>query len=145
MKEFVTKKPAIEFKVDDDIFEAIAVIPAEDLKNLAAQMSTLQSDNLDEQFNAVKIVMGAVLMPASYEIFVGRLSDKGNPIPIEAMAEIAGWLVGEVYGGRPTQSSPPSEEKPSDDGPSLTDGAPAAESTPGDLVGTDTSTSFTTG
>ena len=74
--------------------------------------------------------LDTVLLPESSVRFAKRMRSAEDPITGADLVETVNWLVGEVYGGRPTTPSSSSPDGSSTTGTSSTDGAPLLASTP---------------
>lgn len=98
MKEFLTSErdEPVKFKVDDDVFVAIAPnkCPANVLVRYAETASYGRVHAAHTRF------FGDVLEDESYTAFSARLDSKDNPITLNVMADVANWLVEEVYAGK---------------------------------------------
>lgn len=102
MKDFTRERKKIEFKIDDDIFQAKSPIPAQVLMDFAKEFSSMSEEStVDQQLEAFKGVLELVLMPGSLKRFFDRMSDVENPIEIGQVEAIIEWLF-EEYGLRPT-------------------------------------------
>lgn len=134
------------FKIDADIFEAPARLPAvvfaelSSLRGKLGALTTVKDDddesaedsvpieNLTEIINMFADVFRLVLTPASGERFAARLLSRDEPIDLFQQAVPAlHWLL-EVYGLRPTVPPSSSANGSGGDGTGSTDGAPNAES-----------------
>lgn len=141
VKHFTSRRPPVTFLVDDDKFFAAGTVPAELMKGLIAEAEALgAAKTFETRYASIRTIAETVLLPDSLELFRARLADIDNPIDFDALADIATWLVSEVYSGRPTPSPSPSGTSGSSDGTSSTDGPPPEESTPSTSTGTDIST-----
>lgn len=139
IKSFTSRRPPVTFLVDDEKFTAAGSVPAELMRDLMAQAETLEAaTTFEARYTAIKVIVEAVLIPESLDLFHARLADLTNPIDFDALAEISTWLVSEVYSRRPTPSPSPSGASASSDTTSSTDGPPPAESTPEISTGTAT-------
>lgn len=131
IKDFSKARKRIQFKIDDDVFEASPAVPAEILMDFAAQFSDLDPENapVGKQLEAFRGVLELVLLDDSLTRFSERLRDRRNPIDIDQMEEIITWLF-EVYGLRPTEPSSGSPSGPSVpvSGMALTGSTPAVVS-----------------
>lgn len=108
MKDFTRERKAIQFKIDDDTFDAKSPIPGQVLIDFAKKFSSMsEASTVDEQLTAFQAVLELVLMPASHTRFMERLADPENPIEIGQVEEIVMWLF-EEYGLRPTEQGEPS-------------------------------------
>ncbi len=116
MMDFSVERESIPFKVDDDVFHAVADIAAELAMDYAQKLEVLQADttNVESQKEILHSTMRLVLFPESAERFIERLSDQLHPIGQKRVADITQWLL-EQYGLRPTESdsasSPGSENQ----------------------------------
>lgn len=107
-KDFTRERKKIEFTIDDDTFQAKSPIPAQVLMDFAGQFSGMDQNSPPEtQMKAFRGVLELVLMPASLERFVFRMSSPEEPIEVEQVEEIITWLF-EEYGLRPTPLPEPS-------------------------------------
>lgn len=129
MREFNrSRAEPVRFSMDGDIFDAVPEIPANLMVDLVDKLTTPATDP-SGQFKQALDVLRQLLTPDSRETFERRLSDPANPISLPQLTELTSWLLGEVYGGRPTQPPSPSPAPPSDGGLPSTDGAQPAGST----------------
>lgn len=103
IKDFTKKRKQIQFRVDDDVFEAAAAVPAEVMISFAEGFSSMNPDNMNpgEIVGALRKVIEVVLAPSSLARFQERMRDTANPIDMEQLDEIVQWLF-EEYGLRPT-------------------------------------------
>lgn len=124
-----TRSDPVQFSMDGDTFEAVPEIPAYVLAELVERFSTATTTDAAAQFKQMLSVIRQLLVPDSRDLFERRLSDGANPISLPQLQELITWLMGEVYGARPTPPSSPSPAPPGGDGQPSTDGAPPAEST----------------
>ena len=108
-----------KFKIDADVFDAVAVIPLGLMKQLLTAAEDVKTivgaQDIDVVVDKVRKIMELLLVETAYERFDARLTDRTNPIGIEHVGPLLIWLV-EGYAVRPTQPSPPSS-----DGSSATD------------------------
>lgn len=104
IKDFTGSKPAVKFKLDDDVFYGVRDLPA---------IKALEFTGYAEQFSDSKLpssqrvamfidVIKMLLEPESAERFIGRLNDPVNPIGLTTFTGVIRWLF-EQYAGRPTQ------------------------------------------
>ncbi len=136
-RRFTSRRPPITFFIDDDEFTAAGSVPAEQMKDLVAQVETMSAaTDVASQYAAIKVIVDAVLHPDSLKRFQDRLADPDNPIDFEALSDVSTWLVSEVYSRRPTPSPSPSGAPANPSGTNSTDGPPAEASTPPDSTGT---------
>lgn len=132
MREFNrSRAEPVRFSMDGDVFDAVPEIPATMMVGLVKKFAGLNDADGDPitRFEQALDVLRQLLTPDSRETFERRLSDSANPIGLRQVTELVQWLLGEVYGQRPTQPPSPSPESPSDGGLPSTDGAPPADST----------------
>lgn len=104
MKDFSKPRRQIQFKIDDDIFEAAPAIPAETLMEFATRFSDLESADQAKRVSILAEVLDLVLLPEAFSRMRARMSDRKNPVELDQLNEIIMWLLGE-YGLRPTQAS----------------------------------------
>lgn len=134
MREFNrSRAEPVRFKMDGDVFDAVPEIPAHLMRQLAEKFGsaaepTNPADVLS-RYDDMLAVMRQLLVPDSREVFERRLSDGANPISLPQLQDLIVWLMGEVYGARPTPPPSPSPAPPSDGGQPSTDGAPPTIST----------------
>lgn len=130
-------------------FEVAGTIPADLFAALADTVEKLSTDessaDVMKQYQVLRDVMELILTSESWTRFSARLASRDRPIGVHQLIRIAMGLLGELFGGVPTQLPSPSTSSPGTAGQSSTDGQPAEESTPDPSPGTDTSTSSTTG
>lgn len=108
IKDFSKKRKDLVFKIDDDVFHATPVIPAETMIQFAESMTSADPTKMSpaEMVRALRRVVEMVLLPDSLALFTKRMADPLNPIDMEQLDEVVTWLF-EEYGMRPT-SEPPS-------------------------------------
>jgi hypothetical protein len=124
VKDFTLPGPKTrKFKIDDDVFDAVRVIPLGLIKGLAGLAGGVKLSNPEAGIEQTTKVMKVLLLPASYEIFERRLTDQVEPIGSEHLLPVVHWLL-EQYGLRPTQPS-------SDSSTSSTTGEESTSSTAG--------------
>ena len=121
VKDFTTPQGlrSHPFRIDGDVFQAVATIPLGNLAKLAKLRENIDLSNIDQLFS----LFDEMLLDESAAVFQSRLRDKTNPIGKDHIIPVLEWLM-ETYGLRPTQpSSPSSTSSAVDDSMSLTDGA----------------------
>ena len=126
MKDFTRPRDKIQFKIDDDVFDAKSPIPAQTLIDFASTFTGLtQASTVDQQLAAFNGVLELVLMPASLQRFRDRMSSAEEPIEISQIEEVITWLF-EAYGMRPTELPSDSSDGQTspDSGTSLTASTP---------------------
>lgn len=120
------KHPDVRFTIDDDVFVAVGVAPA-------MAMLDVSLVNKAEDLEKIRIILeflDQVLMPDSAARFAERLKSPLAPIEINQAADVAVWLMQEVYApNRPSEAPSSSENGSGSTGTSSTDGAPAPAST----------------
>lgn len=106
IKDFSRVRKPIQFRIDDDVFDAVPTVPAEVMIQFAEGFSSLDPTKLTpaESVAALRRVVEFVLKPASLVRFKERMSSPEDPIDMEQLDEIVQWLF-EEYGMRPTQES----------------------------------------
>lgn len=129
IQDFTLDRPKTrKFKIDDDVFDAVAVIPLGLMKQLLDASSGIKeiigASDIEMVIEKTKAVMKLLLVPTAYERFVARLTDQESPIGMEHLAPLLVWLV-EGYALRPTPPSSPSSDglETADESTSLTAGA----------------------
>lgn len=105
MMDFSSSRRSIPFKVDDDVFEAVADIAAELALDYADYVEKLETrdTSAQEQKEVLHALLRLILLPESAERFIARLSDPHCPIGQGKIVKITRWLF-EEYGLRPTES-----------------------------------------
>lgn len=130
-KAFVSKRAALEFTIDSELFLAHGTIPADHMAVLADRLDEVNKLDLQrEQFSGMKELISEFMEAESGERFKARCSSWENPVGIAALNEISAWLMEQVS-GRPTSPPESSTNSPEEAGTTLTDGAPVEESIPG--------------
>jgi len=98
MKEFLTSErdEPVKFKVDDDVFVAVPPnkLPANVLIGYAEMVS------MGRTRTAHLRLFADVLEEDSHTTFAARLESKDNPITLNTMADVANWLIQEIYAGK---------------------------------------------
>lgn len=114
IKDFTKARKRLQFKIDDDVFEASPAVPAEVLMDFATQFVGTDPENasVDKQLEAFRSVLGLVLLEESLARFNARLRDRARPIDISQVEDVITWLF-EEYGLRPTELPSPSSTGPS--------------------------------
>lgn len=136
------KHETIKFRIDDDIFEAFAAIPAGMFMEHSRIEIPLEIDR--EERDPAKIMAAAaamnkfnqryfrfldeVLLPESAERFARRLMDRNNPITMQQAGKVYRMLMGK-YTGRPTQPPSPSQNGDGGTGDGSTVSVPTGGST----------------
>jgi hypothetical protein len=105
LMDFSSPRRSIRFRVDEDVFEAVADIPAELALEYADKAERLAVDdkNFENQREIIHSLFRMILLPESADRFIARLSDRRNPIGQGKITRITQWLF-EEYGLRPTES-----------------------------------------
>lgn len=106
IKDFTKKRKPLQFRIDDDVFSAVATIPADVMIEFAESMSSANPADMSpsEMVGALRRVIEMVLHPDSLTLFRKRMGDPQNPIDMEQLDSIVTWLF-EEYGMRPTTES----------------------------------------
>lgn len=106
IKDFSKVRKALQFRVDDDVFQAASAIPAEVMIQFTEAISSSDPARMSpkEQVGVLRGVLEMVLVPESLKRFRERMSDITNPIDLEQINDIVTWLF-EEYGMRPTVES----------------------------------------
>lgn len=121
LKDFSRPRKRVAFTIDDDTFEAPPVIPAQILLDFTVRFESMSKKNKGgevspaENLKIMSDLLELILIPASYQLFIKRLSDRENPIELSQLQDVIEWLLGQ-YGLRPTKSQdsfsngPPNQE-----------------------------------
>lgn len=117
---------AVTFDFSGDQYAAAPVCPGGLLFDLAA----IEKSSTAEQAKALLGFLDEVLIGDSADRLAARLRDPANPLGVKDLNQLVEWLMGEVYGGRPTDPSSPSPGGPSPTGQDSTGAAVSAASTP---------------
>lgn len=136
------RKPR-KFKIDPDVFDCAAKLPAGVVQDLATIRRLTQAaetarsagndeaaEDLGEQ--AARTFFGLldiILLPESGARFASRMRDPLNPIDMPDINRFMSWTI-EEYGGRPTTPSSDSAPSQQTNGTSSTDGVLPGRSTP---------------
>jgi hypothetical protein len=125
IKDFTSAAKKVRFKINDDIFEGLADIPALLLVEFAAATEKLSMSNASEQPQIFRTLFQLVLNESSAARFIERMSDPQKPISVDQINNIMPWLM-EQYGLRPTTPSEDSSDGsvPPDAGKNSTERAP---------------------
>jgi hypothetical protein len=104
IRDFSKKRKQLVFRVDEDIFEAAAAIPAEVMIQFAERITTADPSKMTpkEQVSIFRDMLEMVLLPESMSLMRKRMADARNPVDMQQLDEIIQWLF-EEYGMRPTQ------------------------------------------
>lgn len=106
IKDFTKKRTPLQFRIDDDIFDATPTVPAETMIEFAESMTSADPTQMapKEMVGLLRGVIEVVLLEESLARFKARMKDKANPIDMEQLDGIVSWLF-EEYGMRPTNES----------------------------------------
>lgn len=129
-RDFTKKRKRLDFRIDDDIFEAASGLPGDVFAEFVTLYnSTGEVETYQEQHELLKRALSLVLLDESYNRFAARLQDKARPIDDDQMSDVVIWLL-EEYGNRPTQPSQPSSDGPAspESGTSSTENTQPVES-----------------
>lgn len=107
VKDFTVKAvPVIQFKIDDDIFEAVGDAPGGSIVDLAAVVN--EPDPV-LKLQAIMEFFDMALLPDSAELFANRLRDPSSPITFPQAVSVFEHLIGEYTNNvRPTKAQPSS-------------------------------------
>ena len=112
VKDFSRPHRQLQFRIDDDLFEAARALPGKTLARFAARFSDIEKTPLAQQLDIFAEALGMVLLPESNARFQKRLDDLEQPIELEQASDVITWLL-EEYGLRPTEPSSESSSGPS--------------------------------
>ncbi len=112
VKDFSRQRKRLQFRIDDDLFEAARALPGKTLARFAGRFSDVDKTPVDKQLEIFAEVLGMVLLPESNARFQKRLDDLEQPIELEQASDVITWLL-EEYGLRPTEPSSESSSGPS--------------------------------
>lgn len=104
IKDFSKKRKQLQFRIDDDVFEAAPAVPADILIDYTQEFAGLDPEKIpvDQQLKVFRSVLELTLLPESLEVFTRRMRDRTNPIEIDQISDVITWLF-EEYGLRPTE------------------------------------------
>lgn len=130
IKDFSKARKRLVFRIDEDVFEAAAAIPAEVMIQFAERFTSADPTSMSpkEQVGIFREMLEIVLLPESMAVMRKRMADPRNPVDMGQLDEIITWLF-EEYGLRPTQESSSSSGGVSPPGPGTT----LTGSTPGEV------------
>lgn len=104
-KDFSRKPRTVNFTLDGgEVFHCAPAIPIDTMQEVIDKFGGITSANAKE---AVREFLRLVLLDESFERIQKRFTDKTNPLDIIQAKDILMWLL-EVYGLRPSESSPDS-------------------------------------
>lgn len=112
VKDFSRPHRQLQFRIDDDLFEAARALPGKTLARFAARFADIEKTPLTQQLDVFAEALGMVLLPESNARFQKRLDDLEQPIELEQASDVITWLL-EEYGLRPTEPSSESSSGPS--------------------------------
>lgn len=101
-KDFTEDVQPIQFRVNEDLFIAPAVLPVPTMQQLTIAVAKLKDVGDSAAFDAILEVFDAILVDDSAIRFRQRIADKVQPIGLNQVVNIMTWLI-EVYGLRPTE------------------------------------------
>lgn len=109
IKDFSKPRRALQFRIDDDLFSATPVIPAQVMLDFTKQITEADPTRMSPaaQVQILSGMLAIVLEPESLKRFEARMADVRNPIDMEQINSVVTWLF-EEYGMRPTVESSPS-------------------------------------
>lgn len=138
VKDFTRERKRLQFRIDDDLFEAAAALPGRVLTAFAVRFADVSKAPTEQQMQIFADALSMVLLPESNARFQKRFEDLENPIELEQASDVIMWLM-EAYGLRPTQPSSPSSSGPPSpaSGTSSTDAQPQPVSIPATSQPTD--------
>jgi hypothetical protein len=104
VKDFSRARKRLNFRIDDDLFEAATALPGKTLTRFASRFNDIENATVDKQLDAFVEALSMVLLPESDARFQKRLDDLENPIELDQASDVIQWLL-EQYGLRPTEPS----------------------------------------
>lgn len=106
IRDFSKKRKQLTFRIDDDVFEAVAAIPAEVMIQFAERFTSADPTQMSpkDQVGIFREMLEIVLFPESMATMRKRMADPRNPVDMEQLDEVISWLF-EEYGMRPTEGS----------------------------------------
>jgi hypothetical protein len=106
IKDFSKARKPIQFRIDEDTFDAVPTIPAQVLIDFTKQITTSDPTQMSPEMQVKMLVemLEIVLRPQSLKRFQERMADVDNPIDMEQINDVVFWLF-EEYGLRPTTES----------------------------------------
>lgn len=121
IKDFSKARKTLQFRIDDDVFEASPAIPAEVMIQFAERFTTADPTKMTiaEQIRIFRDLLEIVLLPESMKIMARRMADPANPVDMDQLDQIITWLM-EEYGMRPTTESGSSSNGDSPPVPGIT-------------------------
>lgn len=127
IKDFSKARKRLQFRIDDDVFEAASAVPADVLIDYTMEFAGLDPAKvpIEQQLKVFRSVLELTLLPESLTRFTARMRDRENPIEMDQIDSVITWLF-EEYGLRPTES--PSDS--SDGQPAPATGTSLTASTP---------------
>lgn len=133
IRDFTIKRKRIKFKIDDDVFEATAILSIPLMHELVKVGKNVQQLVGEQKFDSVTSVFQKILLPASAKRFGERLDAiYDDALDIKEQVIPVLYYLMEQYGVRPTQpSSDSSTGSPSEtDGTTSTAGLSPQDSIP---------------
>lgn len=121
IKDFSKPRKRLQFRIDDDIFEAVAAIPADVMIQFAERFAVADPTQISikDQVGVFRDMLDVVLLPESMAVMRKRMADPKNPVDMDQLDEVITWLF-EEYGLRPTQESDSSSSGGSPPVPGIT-------------------------
>jgi hypothetical protein len=130
MKDFSKVRKPLQFRIDDDVFDASPAIPAQVLIDFTEQITDADPTKMSpkQQVSLLAGMLEIVLMPKSLRRFKERMADIENPVELSQINDVVEWLF-EEYGLRPTTESSSSSNggSPPGTGTTSTDSTPVGE------------------
>lgn len=109
IKDFSKQRKRLQFRIDDDLFEAVPAIPAQVMIDFTKTITSTDPTQLtpEQQVNVLTDMLEIVLVPESLKRFQARMADVNSPIEMDQINDVVTWLF-EEYGMRPTIEPSPS-------------------------------------
>lgn len=125
-KDFTSHITSVRFKVGENLFDALPVIPLATAEELSKLGEDIKQGSTTERINKISTLFSALLTEESAARFQVMAQDPKGPLGIKQVQEIIMWLL-EVHGLRPTQALSESSSGSDETSTPSTDGAPETE------------------
>lgn len=125
-KDFTSQLTSVRFKVGENLFDALPVIPLATAEELGRLGEDIKQGSTADRIGKLSTLFSALLTEESAARFKVMADDPKGPLGIKQVQEIIMWLL-EVHGLRPTQAPSDSSSGSGETSTPSTDGAPEAE------------------